>query len=181
MTKKRADEEQDGEEQDLPPFRIHETDNYMTAIIGGRQDNAGEETKSGFTGFYDMLTADTRDPLLHEQMLDVLKESPNAVEFLLEALESARYAKFKKDLLAMCWEAGIDMSKHLAYFIKMTCESNDPLLLIELQTIIQEMDLSDAVSVKKAVAELKQSLEAKTDPIGKEIVNDLIYFLESRE
>jgi hypothetical protein len=175
------DETHDEDEPILPPIRIHETENYITAIIGGKQETKEEEQQKGFAGFYDMLSAVTRDPVLHEQMLDVLKESPLAEEFLMEAFDSPRYAGFLKELLAMSWEAGIDMSKHLLYFTAMTCRSNDPLLLIELQTIIQEMDLSDETTRKQAVKEIKASLSSKTDPVSKEIVKDLLYFLESRE
>ncbi len=174
-------EENKAEGQDLPKMQIHETDNYITAIIGGKQKEAENDVKKDFTDFLDMLKALPQDPALREQLLDILKESPLSAEFLLEALESPLYTAYRNQLLAMCWEAGIDMTAHLPYFTKLAASSNDPLALLELQTIIQDMDLSDATKRNTAIEVLKISLPLKTDDFSREIIKDILDFLQSRE
>jgi hypothetical protein len=166
---------------DLPSMQIHETDNYITAIIGGKKGAEGKDVKKDFSDFLDMLKAIPQDPALREQLLDMLKGSPLSAEFLLEALESPLYAGFYTQLLALCWEASIDMTAHLPYFTKLAARSNDPLMLLELQTIIQDMDLSDATKRNTALEVLTAALPSKTDPVAKEITRDIVDFLESRE
>jgi hypothetical protein len=176
-----SNEENETGNQDLPPMQIHETDNYITAIIGGKKDAEGKDVKKDFSDFLEMLKSIPQNPALREQLLDMLKASPLSAEFLLEALESPLYTGFRTQLLALCWEASIDMSAHLPYFTKLAALSNDPLMLLELQTIIQDMDLSDATKRKTATEVLKLSLASKSDPIAKEMTNDIVEFLESRD
>jgi hypothetical protein len=174
-------EENETGNPDLPPMQIHETDNYITAIIGGKKDAEGKDVKKDFSDFLEMLKAIPQDPALREQLLDMLKASPLSAEFLLEALESPLYTAYRTQLLAMCWEASIDMTTHLPYFTKLAALSNDPLMLLELQTIIQDMDLSDATKRKTAIEVLRTAQASKADPVAKEITKDIVDFLESRD
>jgi hypothetical protein len=175
------DEDQEQGEDALPPMEIHETENYITAIIGEKKAADEVEDKKGFPGFFDMISSETPDPAVREQLLDILKSSPQAVEFVISALQSTRYAAYQKNLLAMCWEAGLQLSPHLAYFADLAAASDDPMVLIEVQSVIQEMDLSEPLSRLAAKAVIEKSLEQKKDPVSIEILKDLIYFLDSRE
>jgi hypothetical protein len=169
------------ESENIPPVRIHETENYITAIIGGGNTDPEKETGNVFSGFLDMLPTAQNDPLMKEQLLDVLKESPSAAELIIAALDSEEFVSYHKELIAMCWEAAIDMTAHLDYFVRLAAESSNPFILLEIQTVIQDMDLSDAVKRKAAIEILVASLASKEDEVSREIANDIVAFLESRD
>jgi hypothetical protein len=168
----------DESDERIPPVRIHETENYITAIIGG--DPASAEDMTGFSGFMKLLPASQSEPLVKEQMITILKETPDAAKFLLGAIGSTENVSYRKELLAFCWEAAVDMTGHIGYFATLAAASNDPFILLEVQTIVQDMDLSDNISRKAALEILVRSLPQK-DEIAREILNDLVAFLESRD
>lgn len=169
------------EEQQEPAFKVVETDNYVTAIIGGDQSGGPESKKKEFKGFLDMLIEMKQDPSLKEQLLDTLKASKNAAPFLIETIEDPGFSKFRQEVLAMCWEAGIDMTPHMDYFIRLALVYEEPLLMLEVQTIIQDMDLSDKSKRDEAIGNLRKAVSLKKDAVSKEIANDILEFLLSRE
>jgi hypothetical protein len=168
-------------EDSIPPIRIHETPNYITAIIGGKPEDEKEEPIKGLSRFMEMLPAAQKDAALKEELLEALKESTDSGEFLLKAIGSAEGAPYTRELLAMCWEAGIDMTKHLAFFTELAVLSNDSFILLEVETVIQDMDLSNAILRKAALERLVASLSGKAEGLPKEITLDIIHFLESRD
>lgn len=68
--------------ESMPPLRIHETANYITAIIGGSQEETGHEPVKGFSRFLEMLPNALKDPALKEELIDVLKESADEDVFI---------------------------------------------------------------------------------------------------
>jgi hypothetical protein len=167
------------EEPSLPPFKVVETDNYVTAIIGGESPSVSG--KKEFKGFLEMLADMKTDPSLKEQLLDTLKASKSAAAFLIETLDNPDFNQYKQEVLAMCWEAGIDMTAHLNYFINFAASLEEPLLVLEVQTIIQDMDLSNKALRDAAILKLKKAIPSKKDEVSKEIANDILEFLLSRD
>jgi hypothetical protein len=167
-------------DEELPPIRIHETDNYITAIIGGKPPEAETEDIKGFSGFAKLLPSVQNDPVVKEQLLDILKETPDAAAFLLKEIQNPANRAYLKELLAMCWEAALDMTPHLPYFTKVAATSNDAFVLLEVETIIQDMDLSDSIKRRAALEVLVGSLPGRESLPG-DIVRDIVAFLESRD
>jgi hypothetical protein len=171
-------DKKDKQEEGLPPIAYHVTDNYVTAIIGGGDKQKDADVPKGLAGFWDLLAGATKDVILKEQLIDALKEDKESVDFLVNAIQDEDNKAFRPILLSLCWESGLDMHKHLNYFAGLAVETNDPMLLLELQTIIQDINPQDKERKTLAV-ELGKAAALKSDSVSKEIMNDLVYFLES--
>jgi len=166
-------------EQDssLPPVSYHVTDSYVTAIIGGPKPDE-EAPPEGLKGFWELIPGAQKDAILKEQLIDALKTDVQSVDFLVSAIQDVDNLDYRAFLLMLCWETGLDMSKHLDYFTGLAAVVTNPLEMLELQTIIQEINPADDKR-KAAHALLRNAMESKTDPVVKEIMADLVYFLES--
>ncbi|MFI5150150.1 MAG: hypothetical protein ACHQRM_10495 [Bacteroidia bacterium] len=176
MTKERDKDKNEEQEEGLPPVSYHVTDSYVTAIIGGEKSKEGQP--KGVEDFWNLLKGAQKDPVLREQLIDALKADIESVGFLVNEIRDEENIEYRASLLSMCWESGLDMSMHLNFFIQLAEQTNDPLQIIELQTIIQEINPQDESRTKTALS-LKKAAENKTDPIVKEILLDIVYFLES--
>lgn len=148
------------EEKDPKPV-FHLGENFSSAFFGKLPDqvsgakNPSDDQKL-ISNFISLLTDPTKR-LERLEALAILRNS-NAQQFLVDLLGLKQYENHRKELLAACWESGLDFSNHLIFFVNLVvnCEYLEAL---EAITVIDEMhNLKDSPDKKKAIELLSSGL-----------------------
>ncbi|GAB4138902.1 MAG: hypothetical protein Fur0041_13980 [Bacteroidia bacterium] len=132
---------QEEESKDLKPF-IHQSDNFISAYFGKLPEHLlGEKQKNDdkqlFANFIQLLT-DSRNHDVRNEVLAVLKKN-KSTDLLLELISRKEYQKHRKELVAACWESGLDFSKHLETFVDLALNETFEVCL-EAYTVIDNME-----------------------------------------
>jgi hypothetical protein len=140
MAKKHEDPAGQNEDENITPDPVyHESDNYVSAYFGEvpeyikpvqKQDKSLQSTVIA-------LVTDPRNREHRQEVLNTLKNN-NARELLITLLQDKDYRKYRKDILAVCWETGIDFSADLDFFTGFLFDP-DPQIVLEANTVIEEM------------------------------------------
>lgn len=106
-----------------------------------------------------------------------LKES-NAIPLIVEAIQDQKYATELKELVACCWENGLDYSKYLALFVDLLIE-RDFLVAFEAYTVITNMTTTiDQATIDQEIEKLDRAMHLTT-PEKKTLMLDVVDFLPS--
>jgi hypothetical protein len=150
-------------------FNIKRSKNYITLTLGG--ENMGEvpeklSDSKAIATLIDLLM-NRQDFQLRQEALKELK-SEAGKELLLKAIAVSKSKEHTKTLTAACWEAGLDFSKYLSFFVQLALIS-DMEICIEALTVIEDMQ---GPIDKKMLAESMAKLETarNEDPSEKGIL-----------
>jgi hypothetical protein len=106
-------------------------------------------------------------------ILGELKDQ-KSVPFLLEAINNNEYTSVRKELIASCWQNGLDFSDHLPFFVDLVI-NNEFEIAFEAFTVIENLEF-------QPVEEVRQSEIKKIDDAivtSKEININLLRALRS--
>jgi hypothetical protein len=122
----------------------------------------------------------TNDPEIKSkvtELFNTLKES-DAIPLIVEAIQNQKYAPELKELVASCWENGLDYSNYLALFVDLLIES-EFMVAFEAYTVITNMVAKiDQQKIDAEIAKLDEAL--KNAPEQKRgLIVDVIDFLPS--
>jgi len=120
----------------------------------------------------------TQTPEIKSKIIDLfanLKES-DAIPLIMEAIRNQKYAPELKDLLACCWENGLDYSNYLTLFVDLLIES-DFQIAFEAYTVIMniEQNISQEI-IDRQVERLETALRATSD-LKQQLLLDVVDFL----
>jgi hypothetical protein len=106
-----------------------------------------------------------------------LKES-DAIPLIVEAIQNQKYAPELKELVASCWENGLDYSNYLTLFVDLLIDS-EFLVAFEAYTVIVNMTAKiDQVKIDVEITRLEEAMKTASDQKNALIV-DVIDFLPS--
>ncbi len=106
-----------------------------------------------------------------------LKES-NAIPVIIDAIQNPKYAPELKELLACCWENGLDYSNYLSLFVDLLIES-DFVIAFEAYTVIVNMtERIDQKKIDTGIGRLEQAIQGATDQ-KVELMREVVDFLPS--
>ncbi|MBV5349509.1 hypothetical protein JZU61_07685 [bacterium] len=106
-----------------------------------------------------------------------LKES-DAIPLIVEAIQNQKYAPELKELVASCWENGLDYSNYLTLFIDLLIDS-EFLVAFEAYTVIVNMTAKiDQVKIDAEIDRLEEAMKTASDQ-KKPLILDVIDFLPS--
>lgn len=136
---------------------------YKTLIVGQKNESKG-------TTDIISLLINSENAEEREDALRLIKKEPTALELLMNAIDDKNLSDHKTQLIAACWESGIDCRTQLNYFVNLAI-NEDYLGCIEASSVIDAMDpplnqdeLSRSAkqlheAIKKASAEKKELLK----------------------
>ena len=106
-----------------------------------------------------------------------LKES-DAIPLIIEAIQNQKYAPELKELVASCWENGLDYSNYLTLFVDLLIDS-EFLVAFEAYTVIVNMTAQiDQAKIDAEIDRLEQAMQTTADQ-KKALLLDVIDFLPS--
>lgn len=106
-----------------------------------------------------------------------LKES-DAIPLIIEAIQNQKYAPELKELVASCWENGLDYSNYLTLFVDLLIDS-EFLVAFEAYTVIVNMTAKiDQAKIDAETDRLEQAIQTASDQ-KKALILDVIDFLPS--
>ena len=144
---------------------------YKTVYIKSEDEEA---EKDEVVNLVDLLsTSENRE--LRTEAYRMLK-SKAGFDFLMEAIQDPKNKKDKGRLIAACWEAGLDCSDHLLFFIDLALE-NDYLISLEALTVIESMEGPfKSGELKKGIDKLNSQQEKSGVP--NELIEQVLDYLK---
>ena len=122
----------------------------------------------------------TRNPEIKSKIIDLfanLKES-DAIPLIVEAVRNQKYAPELKDLVACCWESGLDYSNYISLFVDLLIES-DFRIAFEAYTVIMNNEHQIEQTIIDHQVERLQVAFATTSEMKRQLLLDVIDFLPS--
>ncbi len=106
-----------------------------------------------------------------------LKES-DTIPLIIEAIQNQKYAPELKELVASCWENGLDYSNYLSLFIDLLIANDFP-VAFEAYTVIVNMTARiDQAKIDIGIDRLEKAMQ-NTATQKKELMLEVIDFLPS--
>ena len=155
---------------EINPEKLFDENEYSTIIIGSE----GMTKKD--TDNADAVTVLVSNKSTREEKDEALKhlKANNAQAFIINAISSTKNPIHKAQIIASCWDTGLDFSKDFQFFISLVCYK-DFNVSFEAFTVIQEMESEiDKSSLTLALEKLKQIKEPHVS------VTDAIQFIEQK-
>jgi hypothetical protein len=122
----------------------------------------------------------TQNPEIKSKIISLfanLKES-NAIPLIVEAIRNQKYEPELKELVASCWENGMDYSDYLELFIDLLIE-NEFIVALEAYTVIMNMTAQiDQQKIDIEIDKIEKAL-AQSSEQKKPLMLDVIDFLPS--
>ncbi len=120
------------------------------------------------------------DPEIKSKITDLfanLKES-DAIPLIVEAILNQKYSPELKELVACCWENGLDYSNYLTLFVDLLIDS-EFLVAFEAYTVIVNMTAKiDQAKIDIEIDRLEEAMKTTSDQ-KKALMLDVIDFLPS--
>ncbi len=122
--------------EEMPEVKKYfDSENYSTIIVG-KEEAAEAIVKDKIANVIQLLSSKENKELKHDT-LKILKEQ-NGLELMLKAIQKAKNPIIKQNLIAACWEAELDCSTELSFFVDQAL-IGDLAICIEALTVVQEM------------------------------------------
>lgn len=122
----------------------------------------------------------TQNPEIKSKITDLfanLKES-NTIPLILEAIQNQKYAPELKELIACCWENGLDYSNYLNLFVGLLID-NEFEVAFEAYTVIMNLETRiDQKIIDQEIDLLEQALSSAPEQ-KRQLMLDVIDFLPS--
>lgn len=155
---------------EINPEKLFDENEYSTIIIGSE----GMTKKD--TDNADAVTVLVSNKSSREEKDEALKhlKANNAQSFIMNAISKTKNSEQKAQIIAACWETGLDFSKDFNFFVDLIGD-NDFHVSFEAFTVIQEMESEiDTSSLTLALEKLKKIKEPHVS------VTDAIQFIEQK-
>lgn len=155
---------------EINPEKLFDENEYSTIIIGSE----GMSKKD--TDNADAVTVLVSSKSSREEKDEALKhlKANNAQAFMMSAISKTKNAEQKAQIIASCWETGLDFSKDFNFFVDLIGDK-DFHVSFEAFTVIQEMESEiDKSSLTLALEKLKKIKEPSIS------VTDAIQFIEQK-
>ncbi|HEY6162630.1 MAG TPA: hypothetical protein VI112_15480 [Bacteroidia bacterium] len=120
-------------------FNIRQSGNYITLTLGGEsaaEVSAKSSDSKSIANLLSLLTNKENKQLKEDALRELKSEAGK--ELLLKAIAVSKDKNEMRILTAACWEAGLDFSKYLSFFVKLALIS-DLDIDIEVLTVIEDM------------------------------------------
>jgi HEAT repeat protein len=120
----------------------------------------------------------TQNPEIKSRITNLfanLKES-DAIPLIIEAIRDQKYAPELKELIACCWENGLDYSNYLSLFVDLLIES-EFFVAFEAYTVIMNNDHSIEQSIIDHQVERLETALPTTPDMKRQLLIDVIDFL----
>lgn len=122
----------------------------------------------------------TQNPEIKTKITDLfanLKES-NTIPLIVEAIQNQKYAPELKELIACCWENGLDYSNYLSLFVGLMID-NEFEIAFEAYTVIMNLETRiDQKIIDQEIDLLEQALSLAPEQ-KRQLMLDVIDFLPS--
>ena len=155
---------------DINPEKLFDENEYSTIIIGSE----GMTKKD--TDNADAVTVLVSSKSSREEKDEALKylKSNNAQAFMINAISKTKNSEQKAQIIASCWETGLNFSNDFPFFISLVCDK-DFHVSFEAFTVIQEMEAEiDEATLKQSLNTLKKVKEPSVS------VSDAIQLIEQK-
>lgn len=155
---------------EINPEKLFDENEYSTLVLGS--DNTLKKDTDSIQAI-EVLINKTSTREEKDEALIQLKEN-KAQGVLVNAIEQVKKAEHKAQLVAACWETGLDFGNYFLNFIALTTHT-DYTIALEALTVLEEMEAEvDIERLQKALAQL-QTVKNPTV-----IVTDAIALVEGR-
>lgn len=165
-------------QQQLIGELFSESENVVLQAIEQLKTEGSEEV---LEPLFDLLVS-TNNDLIKDEVFKLLNnvKNKNSVDIYVEAIANPKYNIYKPELIAACWENGLDFSKHLSFFVDEVI-NEDYLVGIEAITVIEtfnppfnteELNLNIA-KLEKAYVAAEPMKQPMIQSLGK-LLNDML-------
>ena len=158
-------------------FTVKQTKDFISLIIGPDKTEAPKKQEKDGKAIITLISLLTNkeDPQIKLDALGKLKTEA-AKEILLKAIAVTEDVRIRKVLVAACWEAGLDFSKYVSFFVQLAIMSGLEVCLDSL-TIIEDMqgpfDNTILLDCIKKLEEAKLKADAKKAVFLSDIIDNL--------
>ncbi|MBK9478577.1 MAG: hypothetical protein IPP56_00590 [Bacteroidetes bacterium] len=143
---------------EIDPQKLFDEENYKTIVIAKADDDSDAKTSGDKISTLIELISKKETKEFKHDTLKILKEE-QGLPLLLKAINKSKNSQVKQALVAACWEANLDCTKHLNYFVDLAINS-DFLVTLEATTVIQEMlGPFDADELNQAIAKVEEGIK----------------------
>ncbi len=115
-------------------------------------------------GLFDLLHH-TELPEIKKSVLNLLSElkSKESVSLLISAIKNEKYANERAELVACCWQNGLQYNEYLPFFIDLVLRE-DFLIAFEAFTVIENMygRIEEEV-IEEEIIKIKEALKTASD------------------
>ncbi len=161
---------------EIDPAKLFDKENYNTLIVG-KEEPLEESAKDKVTAVIELLSSKETKELKHDT-LKILKEE-NALDLLMKAINKSKNQLVKQHLVAACWEADLDCSKQLSYFVDLALH-NDFNVTLEATTVIQEMlGPFDTEELKRNIAKIEEGMKTYSKEDKGALLDQLLNVLQT--
>ena len=158
-------------------FTIKQTKDFISAIIGNEKEETQKKQEKDGKAIVTLISLLTNkeDPQIK---LDALKElkTEAAKEILLKAIAVTEDIRIRQVLVAACWEAGLDFSRYVSFFVQLAIIS-DLQVCLDALTIIEDMqgpfDNTVLLDCIKKLEEAKNKADDKKSVFLSDIIDNL--------
>lgn len=155
---------------DIDPEKLFDENEYSTLVLGS-ENTLKKDTDSIHA--IEVLISKTSTREEKDEALIQLKEN-KAQGVLVNSIEQVKKIEQKAQLVAACWETGLDFENYFLNFLELTTHT-DYVIALEALTVLQEMEADiDLTRLQKAITQLKA---VKNKSV---IVSDAIALVEGR-
>jgi len=106
------------------------------------------------------LLAESRDDAVLQQVAQLLSDlkDPKALDVMIDHLADERFAAIRVQMLAACWQCGLDTSHRLPALLNVAL-TGDYLEILEVLTIIENWDgVSDQLTLREELHRFKDAM-----------------------
>ena len=121
------------------------------------------------------LLCDPKHKGAQTEVFNLLKREPKAVDLLIKAIGEAKGDK--KKLIATCWEANIDVDRHLPFFTDIVLNDDISVSMEALTTIENMSGKSPAEEIASSLSKAMESYKAQANTPKGQLIADLIEVL----
>jgi hypothetical protein len=107
------------------------------------------------------LLANSENDEVQQQVAQLLFDlkDPRALDVLIDHLTDARFATIRVQMLAACWQCGLDTSHRLPALLNVAITTTDYLEVLEVLTIIENWDgISDQLTLREELHRFKDAM-----------------------
>lgn len=155
---------------EINPEKLFDENEYSTLVLGS--ENTLKKDANSIHAI-EVLISKTSTREEKDEALIQLKEN-KAQGVLVNSIEQVKKAEHKAQLVAACWETGLDFGNYFLNFVELTTNANY-VIALEALTVLQEMEADvDLTRLQKALTQL-QAIQNPTV-----IITDAIALVEGR-
>jgi hypothetical protein len=161
---------------EIDPKKLFDKENYNTIIVGKEEEEA-EASIDRIAAVIELLSSKETKDLKHDT-LKILQEA-KGLDLLIKAINKTKNQLVKQYLVAACWEANLDCTKHLSYFVDLALQ-NDFNVTMEATTVIQEMQGPfDMEELKKNILKIEEGMKTYSKEDKGALLDQLLNVLQT--